>query len=143
MKRQENELFFRYKAHQLRGGNDNIFFDLPDGFVPLPGDIIEMMVSENISMGYVTHYIKVVCFINLTAETFSTDLAAVDGRLQGTSGEIYILNYVNYNERDGRKYIDCYAPENSNVAFYPENEATYMINMIVHRTVGNVGLYYL
>ena len=143
MKRQENELFFKYKGHPLQLSPDNISFDLPDGFVPQQGDIIEMMISESASVGYVSHYVKVVCFLAVDTENPVPDLASVYGRLSDSNGAFLSLSYVYYNEHNGRKYIDCYAPENSHIDFYPENEASYIINLIVHRTVGQVGLYFL
>lgn len=143
MKKQENELFFKYKGHPLQLSTDNISFDLPDGFVPQHGDIIEMMVSENASIGYVAHYVKVVCFTAADVENPVLDLASVDGRLVDGNGGHLALSHVYYNDRNGRKYIDCYAPEGSHVDFYPENAASYIINLIVHRTVGQVELYFL
>ena len=139
MKRQENELFFNYKAHPVQPSADCISFDLPDGFVPQVGDIIEMLVSENGSIGVVSHYVKAVCFIDVTSETFATGLASIDGRLANVDGNFDNLIGAFYNEREGKRYVDCYGPENSKIDF--DAQYSYIVNLIVHRTVGQVELY--
>ena len=143
MKRQVEDLFFKYKGHPLQSNPDNISFDLPVGFVPQQGDIIEMMISEDGSKGYVSHYVKVVCFLAVNSENPVPDLASVYGRLSDINGGFLSLTHVYYNERNGRNYIDCYAADGSQIDFYPEIDASYLINLIVHRTVGQVGLYFL
>ena len=139
MKRQENELFLKYKAHAMQLSPDNISFDLPDGFVPQQGDIVEMLVSENSSIGVVSHYVKSVCFVDAISETSATGMASINGWLANVDGNFDRLLSVFYNEREGKRYIDCYGPENSHIDF--NTQYSYLVNLIVHRTVGQVELY--
>ena len=62
MKRQLENLFFKYKGYPSQKSADSITFNLPDDYEPIPGDIIEMIVSENQNKGYVSYYAKLVCY---------------------------------------------------------------------------------
>ena len=139
MKRQENELFFKYKAHAKQLSPNNISFDLPDGFIPQVGDIMEMLISENSSIGVVSHYVKSVYYIDATSETSATGLASIDGRLANVDGNFDSLIAAYYSESGGKRYIDCYGPDTSHIDF--DNQYSYIVNLIVHRTVGQVELY--
>lgn len=146
MKRQCEELFFNYIAHPKQNASNSISFDLPEGFEPLPGDIIEIMASENGSTGYLANYIRVVCYVQPDVQGFQeTDAAALGGHLANPNDNTLIpLVSANLQKMGEKIYVNCFAAEGVNVEFVNTNTGTNnLVNMIVHRSVGKVELYVL
>ena len=144
MKRQCEDLFFNYIAHPKQNASNSISFDLPEGFEPLPGDIIEIMTSENASTGYLANYIRVVCYVQPDVQGFQvTDAAALGGHLANPNDNTPIpLVTANLQKVDGKIYVNCFAAEGVNVEFVNTNQGTNnLVNVIVHRSLGKVELY--
>ena len=62
MKRQSEELFFDYMTKPRKTGNNDIIIDVPDDIEFIPGDIIDMIVSENSVFGGVSYCARLICY---------------------------------------------------------------------------------
>ena len=143
MKRQCEELFFKYIAHPKQNASNSISFDLPEGFEPLPGDIIEIMTTEGSSTGGLANYIRIVCFVQPNVqEPQETDAAALGGHLANANDNTLIpLVSANLQKFGEKIYVNCFAAEGVNVEFIETGiSAINLVNMIVHRSVGKVEL---
>lgn len=134
MKRQSEELFFKYISKASRPNNSYLIFSIPDDYEPLYGDIIEMIISEPNTYGGATYYAKLVVYKD------GNDIytGVLDGRLKGDAGEIYPLQSASYDNSVGNKSITLYANDQEIVAFSEEGN---LINMIVHRPKTEMELY--
>ena len=146
MKRQCEELFFNYVAHPKQNASNSISYDLPEGFVPLPGDIIEIMATESGNTGYVANHIRVVCYVQPNVQGIQeADAASLGGHLANPNNNNLIpLVSANIQKFDGIYYLNCFAAEGVEVEFQPtEPGFINLVNMIVHRSMGKVELYVL
>lgn len=134
MKRQSEELFFKYISNASRPNNSYLIFSIPDDYEPLYGDIIEMIISEPNTYGGATYYAKLVVY----KEGDDIYFGVLDGRLKGEAGEIYPLKSAGYNNSVGNKSITLYANDQEIVLFSEEGN---LINMIVHRPKAEMELY--
>ena len=134
MKRQSEELFFKYISSASQQGNNCVIFHMPDEYEPLQGDIIEMIISEPDTYGGATYYAKIILYKD--GDDIYT--AALDGRLKGNDGSIYTLYTASYNINAGNKLLYLFANDNANIAF---NEQGNLVNMIVHRPKAGIELY--
>ena len=134
MKRQSEELFFKYISNASRPNNSYLIFSIPNDYEPLHGDIIEMIISEPNTYGGATYYAKLVVY----KEGDEIYLSALDGRLKGDAGKIYPLETASYNTDAGNKTITLYAKDKDIVIFSEEGN---LINMIVHRPKAEMEFY--
>ena len=139
MKRQSEELFFKYKtkAIEIESG---IAFELPSDYDPIPGDIIEMIVSEGGSTGGVTYYAHLVCYRYENKEIYHSQIEALGGRLMNSTDGFLTLDYSSYEKTEGKKLINLYAP-NGTTPFFDSTE--HMVNLIVHRSKAVIDLFSL
>ena len=136
MKRQVEDLFFKYKGHPYLEGTDAVVVNLPEDYDPLPGDIIEMIVSENQEKGYVTYYAKLICYSDAENQIDAMNIEALDGKLVNVDSTSIPLDSCTYLiKEDNKKYVQLVtSPE---LTVYVNNSADYIINVIVHRAKGN------
>ena len=144
MKRQDEELFFKYVTKPT-GSNNAIEFAKPAEYIPIPGDIIEMIISENGNYGSVSYYAKIVCYRpNFGGDVgFDFDIAPLSGKLTAAAGGFTDLDAVTLGYTDSGKpasIILC-SKEGTNVLV--DSNANYVVNMIVNRSKAVVDLYYL
>lgn len=144
MKRQSEELFFKYVT-KPKGSDNGIEFAKPADYIPIPGDIIEMIISENGNYGSVSYYAKIVCYRpNFGGDVgFDFDIAPLCGKLTATAGGFTDLNAValGYDGSGNPSSIVLYSKEGTNVLV--DSNANHVVNMIVHRSKAVVDLYYL
>ena len=148
MKRQCEELFFNYIANPKQNSENNIAFDLPDGYEPLPGDIIEMIISENQNMGFVSTYLRLVCYKpkNAAGTNIITYIAALAGKLPQVDNDLPLdLIDADIQEFDGKKYVVCFSAPGTKIDFQRTDlpNVVNFVNMIVNRSKGAIELYYL
>ena len=142
MKRQVEDLFFKYKGHPSRQNNESIIFNLPDDYEPLPGDIIEMIVSENQNKGYVSYYAKLVCYSDAENQNNDIQIEALDGKLEDANATTIPLESSLYTKNEEhKKFVQLITKSGLVVLF--DDGADYLVNLIVHRSKGDVGLYFL
>ena len=143
MKRQIEDLFFKYNTTPRQGGANNIQFDLPDVYQPIPGDIIEMIISERGSNGFVSYYAKLVCFRYPDSDENFTglDITSIDGNLRDDNKGYSRLFSASYILNGQKKSISLYGPDDAVVTI--EKTVTNTVNMIVHRSTAPIDLYYL
>ena len=144
MKRQSEELFFEYVTKPT-GNANGIEFAIPDDYIMIPGDIIELIISENGNYGGVSYYAKIVCYRpNFGGDVgFECDIAPLSGKLTAAAGGFTDLNAATTGYDDSGKLasIILYSKEGTNVLVDPN--ANHVVNMIVHRSKAVVDLYYL
>ena len=144
MKRQSEDLFFKYNTTPRQDGANGIQFDLPDVYQPIPGDIIEMIISESGTNGFVSYYAKLVCFRypDSNGNFTGLDITAIDGRLRDENTQYSRMISASYIlDNQNKKSISLYGPDEAVVTI--ETEATNTVNMIVHRSTAPIDLYYL
>ena len=136
MKRQSEELFFKYETTpiQIESG---IAFELPSDYDPIPGDIIEMIVSEGGSIGGVCYYAHLVCYRYVSQEIYHSQIEALDGRLINSTDGFLTLDYSSYEKTEGKKLIKLYAPNGTTPFFDSTN---HLVNLIVHRSKAVIDL---
>lgn len=142
MKRQVEDLFFKYKGQPSQQSTDSITFNLPDDYEPFPGDIIEMIVSENQTKGYVSYYAKLICYSDAENQINDIEIEALDGKLEDAVATTIPLESSLYiKNEEHKKSVQLNTSSGHAVLF--DNGANYTVNLIVHRTKGDVGLYFL
>ena len=134
MKRLSEELFFNYLSNSTRQGNSCVIFSIPNEYEPLPGDIVELFISEPNTYGGLTYYAKIVIYKG--EDEIHTE--SVNGWLKGDDGAKYPLKTAAYYDRLGKKTIYLFADDNVNVLF---NEEGNLVYMIVHRPKVEMELY--
>ena len=137
MKRQSEELFFKYISKATAQGISGIVFDIPDEYEPIPGDIIEMIISDNGTSGAATYYAKLVVYKDPGDYMY---IDALDGKLKGADSGFYPLLWASYNKENGKKTITLFA--NDNEAVLVETQGN-LVNLIVHRSKAEIELYTL
>ena len=144
MKRQSEELFFEYVTKPT-GSDNGIEFAKPADYIPIPGDIIELIISENGNYGSVSYYAKIVCYRpNFGADVgFDFDIAALSGKLTAAAGGFTDLDTVTlgYGEEGKLSSFILYSKQGTNVLI--DSNADHVVNMIVHRSKATIDLYYL
>lgn len=144
MKRQSEELFFKYitRPTQSEGNLNQVSFAIPSDYSPIPGDIVEMIISEKGSYGFVSYYAKLVCYRpNFGKEVgFYRDFAALSGKLELPDGTFTDLDTAQLSG-DEKLTIDLYAKSGTTIQF--DNGYDHVVNLFVHRSKAIVDLYYL
>lgn len=144
MKRQSEELFFKYLT-KPKGSDNGIEFAIPDDYNLIPGDLIELIISENGNYGGVSYYAKIVCYRpNFGSDVgFDLDVAPLSGKLTAAAGgftDLYAAT-TGYNGSGKLSSIILYSKEGTNVLI--DSNADHVVNMIVHRSKAVIDLYYL
>ena len=139
MKRQENELFFKYKTKPINisGG---IGFELPNEYKPIPGDIIQIIISENSYGGFVSYYGELVCYRYYDVGDPFVGIEALDGKLTTENGKVK-LESTTLIQEEGKNFIYLYGPGGTTPII--EETAENTVNMIVHRSKGIIDLYFM
>lgn len=137
MKRLSEELFFQYNSTSFQQGVNGIKFYIPDGYDPIPGDIIEMIISEGTTGGAVSYYAKLVVYKDDSGNIY-TD--ALDGKLESAVNGFLRLLYASISEQDGKKIISLFANDGEEVLVESQRN---LVNMIVHRSNAEIELYTL
>ena len=144
MKRQSEELFFKYitRPTQSEGNTNQISFGIPSDYSPIPGDIVEMIVSEKGSYGFVSYYAKLVCYRPNFGEDvgFYRDFAALSGKLELPDGSFTDLDTAQMSG-DEKLDVGLYAKSGTTIHF--DAGADHVVNLFVHRSKAFVDLYYL
>lgn len=135
MKRQSEELFFQYKSAASNKGQSGINFDMPKEYEPLPGDIIEMIISEPDMFGAASYYAKLVFYKDIDGYVY---VDALNGKLKGDNGVSGQLISAGYYNEGGKKTISLFA--NDGVIVLVTNQGN-LVNMIVHRSKAEIELY--
>ena len=137
-------MFFKYVT-KPKGEANGIEFAIPDDYIPIPGDIIEMIISENGNYGSVSYYAKIVCYRpNFGGDVgFDSDIAPLSGKLTAATGGFTDLNAATtgYDGSGKLASIILYSKEGTNVLV--DSNANHVVNMIVHRSKAIIDLYYL
>ena len=134
MKRQSEVLFFQYISTSSKQGVNGIKFYVPDVYEPIPGDIIEMIISDSGSYGGVTYYAKLVAYKDNGGYKY---IEALDGRLASANSGFFRLLYASISEEEGKKIVTLFANDNEDVLIEPQGN---LVNLIVHRSKAEITL---
>ena len=139
MKRQSEELFFNYIANPTQGQNDEINIDVPDEIELLPGDIIEMIVSEAPNFGGVSYYARLICYKH--ESDHEKDVGLLSGLLApGSADDPLVAVSANLLDTGGKTFICLHSSAGTSVAF--DSASNFLVNMIIHRSKKEITLYY-
>ena len=141
MKRQSEELFFNYIANPTQGANNEINIDVPDDIEFIPGDIVEMIVSERPNIGGLSYYARLICYKKDDgAGGTGLGIALLNGLLASKTGDYPIVAKAATLWIPKERYItllsdldDVYLPEGG----------TFSVNLIIHRSKSEIELYYV
>ena len=140
MKKQSEELIFKYKIKPQKDGTHGVLFELPLNYHPLPGDIIELIISENENTGGVDYYARLVCFP--VPEDLNKQVAVLDGRIENNNGEMVNLysSYLKYYENGYAIVLSLETDGTIVPPFVGENDC--IVNLIVYRSKSKLELYW-
>ena len=140
MKRQSEELFFNYIAHPTQGANNELNIDVPDDIEFLPGDIIEMIVSEYPNFGGVSYCARLICYKHESDN--EKDVGLLSGLLApGTADDPLVAVAANLSVTGGKTFICLHSSAGTSVAF--DSSSNFLVNMIIHRSKKEITLYYI
>ena len=141
MKRQSEELFFKYIAKPTQKTNKNVLnINLPSDYSPIAGDIIEIFISDNQNVGYITYSAKLVIYKPVNTDILY-DIAAISGKLAHTDSTFEELDSAYLTIDNGVKFVTLVAPSGQEIFF--DASAKYIVNLIVHRSKASIDLYEL
>lgn len=136
MKRQTEDVFIKYKATASQDSVTNINFSIPDDVDFLPGDFVEMIISETPNFGGVGYYAKLLCYKTITDNPLESQnmVELIYGKLaNGGDGDYPVqAKSAAFHDENGKKYIALYT-EAPDAVFY-EQGSQYFVNMIIHRS---------
>ena len=139
MKRQSEELFFNYMAKPTQSQNTEINFDVPDEIEFLPGDIIEMIVSESPNYGGVSYCARLICYKH--ESDHEKDVGLLSGLLAPeTANDPLVAVGANLLVTGGKTFICLHSSIGTSVAFDTSSE--FLVNLIIHRSKKEITLYY-
>ena len=140
MKRQSEELFFRYITKPKQDDSNEILIEVPDEIEFLPGDVIEVFVSETQNIGGLTYCARLICY-KLNSKD-NIDVGLLSGLLADSIGA-YNLPAVAASlvDLEGKKYIWIRSDTGTNVLV--EKSAEILVNMTIHRSKKEIELYYI
>ena len=136
MKRQTEDIFIKYKATAYQDVATNINIEIPEDVDFLPGDFVEMIISETPNFGGVGYYAKLVCYkiMDNNSLEIRKNVELVYGFLaNGGDGDYPVQAKSASLSTDGnKKYISFYT-EAPDAVFYQQG-SKYFVNMIIHRS---------
>ena len=138
MKRQSEEIFFNYIANYVEAQGNEIKFQVPNEIEFLPGDIIDLIVSERPNIGGVSYCARLICFKNSNGLEFGL----LSGLLANENGDyplvaLYAYNYISAD----KKFIALNSDTGTTILCDPS--ATFFVNLIIHRSKKEIELYYV
>ena len=140
MKRQSEELFFNYMANPTQEQNNEINIDVPDEIEFLPGDIIEMIVSESPNFGGVSYCARLICYKH--ENDHEKDVGLISGLLApGSADDPLVAVTANLLVTGGKTFICLHSSVGTSVAF--DGTSKFLVNMIIHRSKKEITLYYI
>ena len=141
MKRQSEELFFRYMTKPKQDESNEILIEVPDEIEFLPGDVIEVFVSETQNIGGLTYCARLICY-KLNGEN-NIEVGLLSGLLADNVGA-YNLPAVAASylaDMGGKRYIWIRSETGTSVLV--EKASEILVNMTIHRSKKEIELYYI
>ena len=141
MKRQTEELFFNYIANPTQGAYNEININVPDEIDFLPGDIIEMIVSERPNTGGVSYCARLICYdYDDGGGGTGLNVGLLSGLLANKDGDYPIPAKAASLWIPKERYISLYSDVDS--VYFPEG-STFSVNLSIHRSKKEITLYYV
>ena len=143
MKRQSEELIFKYEATPILKDTNGILFVLPPEYDPIAGDNIELFASENVQNGQLSYYANLVCFQYKTENNgYSKEIATLGGKIEVESSEYAPLAGSYLDLYENNRAVVLYIKAGSKYPpFIPGAENQCIVNIIVHRSKAKIDLY--
>ena len=141
MKRQSEELFFNYKTKPRKAANNDIIIDVPDDIEFIPGDIIDMIVSENTVVGGVSYCARLICY-KYNHGGYKVDVGLLSGLLEDEIGDYSLPALLaSLLIKDGKKSVWIRSNVGTTVSL--DESAEFLVNIIIHRSKKEIELYYV
>ena len=138
MKRQSEDLFFNFDAKYVEAQENEIKFQVLNEIEFLPGDIIDMIVSESPNIGGVSYCARLICFKNSNG----IDLGLLSGLLANNNGDYPLVALYAYKFISGnKKFIALQSDTGTTISF--DATATFSVNIIIHRSKKEIELHYV
>ena len=143
MKRQSEELFFNYMTKPRKSENNDIIIDVPDDIEFIPGDIIEMIVSENSVVGGVSYCARLICYkYDYAGANQTIDVGLLSGLLVDENGDYPLPALIaSLIIENGKKSV--WIRSNTGTTVSLDESAKFLVNIIIHRSKKEIDLYYI
>ena len=138
MKRQSEELFFKYNTIPTKYNKSAINVKLPSDYSPIAGDVIEIFISEDQNFGFISYYANLLVYKPVNSGILY-DFTAISGKLPILGDTFVQIDMASLSIIDGVKFVTLSVPSEKEVFLDPSSN--YLVCLIVHRSKTSIELY--